>query len=148
MKTTIVSGVLVATLALGVSGCNQPQPTASEIFHLRGECEQLGQKISDEAAKNLPSSETHANYLLKNNRCYVTQTHFPIENDPKENYLFIWMEDGQSGDVLAATRIDYTTGKKVAWFFLPTTKKPDDKADYGFVQEFIERCMKREGEQP
>ena len=58
-----------------------PQPTATEIFYLRGECHRLGEAFGNTLVAGLswssPNIET--NYNVKDNRCYMTISRYASE---------------------------------------------------------------------
>jgi hypothetical protein len=76
--TTVVTFPALATPGLAQTG---PQPTATEVFHLRSECTALGEKLADriEAGEaEYRAKEGHvtsfmpiSHYDPRTNRCYV-----------------------------------------------------------------------------
>jgi hypothetical protein len=94
-----------------------PQPTATEVFHLRTECKRPGDQLFQQEA--LPDkygfSVYHSNYDKKSNRCYVE-----ISNRYKDNLsgaASIFLYDGQGGGLIATcfpnSRADMIRGRSV-----------------------------------
>jgi hypothetical protein len=137
---TIVVITLVALVFLlfplfigrGTAENPSPQPTATEVFHLRSECAALGEKI--------PSSPTIApgitvspisHYEPRTNRCYVVLNTVDAPQPfthASRRYLF----DGQTGEMLAYT--DVRDGEKSAAI-------GDKRAGWDEVSQYIDTMM-------
>jgi hypothetical protein len=84
MRSLIVA---CGTLMFSHTAIADPQPTATEIFHLKTECGKLGKALLEEIVKNREllkekentvgevSSLATTNYNQTANRCYVKVTH-------------------------------------------------------------------------
>jgi hypothetical protein len=119
--------------AMAVAGCNQQRPcptpppaataqlpTATEVFHLRGECAQLGEKIlNDNIIGSALTQDVASNYDPHDNRCYVNLTvstadlTVPI-GSPSYNMNGV-LYDGQTKELLASIQIK--NGKKTGIVF-------------------------------
>lgn len=72
--TVVVAFPAFATPSLAQAG---PQPTATEVFHLRSECAALGEKLlNDIGAKyrsvyDVSFSDQLSHYNSRINRCYI-----------------------------------------------------------------------------
>ncbi len=104
------------SVILFVSGCQKSSapippvdalsarsPTATEVFNLRSNCAELGEKImkntiiGDELKKNQLS-----HYEPKTNRCYVRLTVWNATLGKGAEYFQQYLFDGQTGQMLAA----------------------------------------------
>jgi hypothetical protein len=111
MKTSIFMGALALALSAACAAFAQTPtrpcgPTATEIFHLRTECTNLGKQIRDEVHSRDPKSLTNysAHYDLQANRCYVKTTGAgPGENSEVLLVVSTELFDAQSHDELAST---------------------------------------------
>ncbi len=102
-------------------------PTATEVFHLRSECAQLGEKIL--AANVIGVALTHdqvSHYDPKTNRCYVQVTVQTNDLTKSNDYYATYLYDGQTSEMLAWARIEH--GKKSGNVFglAPPDKKGPD----------------------
>jgi hypothetical protein len=92
-------------------------PTASEVFHLRSLCAELGEKILQESVVGVALTEEQvSHYEPRSNRCYVELTvHAANLTEhslhPFNRYLF----DGQTKEMLAAVGIEH--GRKSGMIF-------------------------------
>lgn len=89
-------------LALGVlmfcqAASAQPQPTATEIFHLRTECMHLGEQILAGNSASETINSFNSKYDEKINRCYV----LIIQVHIKEHAKLLTLYDGQGGGLIA-----------------------------------------------
>jgi hypothetical protein len=137
---TIVVITLVALVFLlfplfigrGTAENPSPQPTATEVFHLRSECAALGEKIptSPTIAPGITASPI-SHYEPRTNRCYVVLN---TVDAPKpfthasRRYLF----DGQTGEMLAYTEV--RDGEKSAAI-------GDKRAGWDEVSQYIDTMM-------
>jgi hypothetical protein len=81
MNTSILMGALTLILSAGFPEFAQTPmqpcgPTATEVFHLRGECEVLGKQFRDEVQATSTDPPNHgvgfvAHYDPQANHCYV-----------------------------------------------------------------------------
>jgi hypothetical protein len=98
MRTTTF---LLLTLA-ALAGCQQHQePTAKELFELRGQCGALAEKaMKDQAEVSAIQGfpYIHSHFDPKTNRCLLRTNTFPV-NGPGTGG--IWLSDAQSKTVLA-----------------------------------------------
>ena len=130
---------IIAILAL--SGCSpQPKPvvsqskhtlSASEEFHLRGECAAIASKLNDSFVDPTPGQTfVTSNYSIKDNRCYALIT---------------------SGTAFAGNRLvtlyDAQTKENLA-SIASQTGSIDEKGDTDpvLVQDFIDMRMKRDSQ--
>jgi hypothetical protein len=85
--------------SVAATGQASQLPTASEIVHLRGECQRLGEELL--AAKVLPEVKSQAShYNPRDNSCYVLVT---LRTDKYHNHS---LYDGQSLKLIAIAEID------------------------------------------
>jgi hypothetical protein len=88
-------GSILSSLTPFLLGCDQT-PTASEVFHLRGKCEELGKQFLEkvvEGEDGIKSQVSHYNPRM--NRCYVLVTwHAPQYGGIHSK----WLYDGQKQD--------------------------------------------------
>lgn len=120
--------VLTLAVALGLLLAQQPvragpQPTASEIFHLRTECGKLGDKVANEvnATLNYNKSLHFSKYDEEKNRCYVKVQTFMVDG----NYPAIRLYDAQTGRMLAfwALGVEMLDGEVVKFGVLDYIKR-------------------------
>lgn len=95
-------------------------PTATEVFHLRGECAKLGQEILDgNMIGPALTQDVTANYDTKENRCYVDLTvmtaDMTVPQDSPQFYHTRALYDGQTRELLATAQIK--NGKKAGMVF-------------------------------
>ena len=109
--TAVASTVLVSACQKQTASCpNEPTvapPTATEVFHLRNECTELGRKIMEGNFIGIALTQTaESHYNPKTNRCYVKlEVSKANLNDPhyvSHTYLY----DGQTQQILAYTSVD------------------------------------------
>ena len=121
--TLVALALLLFPLFIGRGTAENPspQPTATEVFHLRSECAALGEKAptSPTIAPGITTSPI-SHYEPRTNRCYVAVN---TVDAPKpfthasRRYLF----DGQTGEVLAYTEVKdgeksaAVAGRKAGW---------------------------------
>jgi hypothetical protein len=153
MKTKII---IAASIVWFLVGCSKPtapttprvrtsqRPTATEVFNLRGRCQQLGEKLDS----NMPyggnwSRQTTTNYSVEANRCYVEL--YDMKDTGREHLRSLY--DGQTSDLLAYARKDRAT---VGMIFIDsnidTASDCKDGGDCGYtkVNDFISEKMKRD----
>lgn len=107
--TAVVAFPALATPALAQAG---PQPTATEVFHLRSECAALGEKLAARieaeyrSEGRVTSFSPLSHYDPLTNRCYVqSQFLFTVRKAPDDySYLNTCLYDGQTGEILACAR--------------------------------------------
>ena len=79
-----------------------PQPTATEVFHLRTECKKLGDQLFEK--EGLPEkygfTTYFSNYEAKTNRCYVQLNH-RFKEHLTDRPASIYLYDGQGGGLIA-----------------------------------------------
>jgi hypothetical protein len=84
-------------------GADSTPPTATEVFHLRSECADLGHKIMND---NIAGPGTHqtelSRYDPKSNRCYVEMTVETADQMKLPHLIDRYLYDGQTGEMLAA----------------------------------------------
>jgi len=102
-------------------------PTATEVFHLRSECAQLGEKLL--AANVVGIALTHdqvSHYDPKTNRCYVQVT--VQTNDPTKSgdYYATYLYDGQTSEMLAWGRIEHGKKSGIVFGLAPPDEKGPD----------------------
>lgn len=117
-------------------------PTATEVFHLRTECAQLGEKILDgNTIGSALTQDVVSNYDPRDNRCYVELTVStadlsvsPVSPAYYQNRL---LYDGQTNELLASVQIK--NGKKfgIAYKFKGGTMP----IDFDGVSEYINSKM-------
>jgi hypothetical protein len=109
---TIRTTAVVAFPALATPGLAQtgPQPTATEVFHLRSECAALGEKLFNRIAAEyraeyqVLSYGQLSHYDPRTNRCYV-KLQFSFANKKTLGYYInTCLYDGQTGENLACAR--------------------------------------------
>jgi hypothetical protein len=85
-------------------------PSATEVFHLRSECSELGKRLLEEVSSNLPKDSSDSfikksqlsHYNPTVNRCYVQVTlAFQISGSPYTNTVVV-LFDGQTQENLAS----------------------------------------------
>jgi hypothetical protein len=92
---TVFGGFTSAT----ATGQTNQLPTASEVVHLRGECQRLGEELL--AVKVLPEVKSQvSHYNPRDNSCYVLVT---LRTDKYQNHS---LYDGQSLKLIAIAEID------------------------------------------
>jgi hypothetical protein len=109
----------------GHSQVNLP-PTATEIFHLRGECYKLGNhllavNVWDISQNKSKSQISHYNPLL--NMCFVTLI---VKGDDFHN---VALYDGQSGELLSIVGVA-TMGRLVSRHGESMTNRPASQKQY------------------
>jgi len=82
-------------------------PTATEVFHLRSECAQLGEKILNNnfIGRALTQSQV-SHYNPKTNRCHVELTVQSADMTKPPEVMSGYLFDGQTGEMLAYARIE------------------------------------------
>jgi hypothetical protein len=148
--TPLLSGLLLASCG-GKSSSERtitspapsttPTPTATEVFHLRSECAQLGQKILHDSIVGVALTKDQvSHYDAKTNRCYVEVTVQTADLTKSMEYYAIYLYDGQTGEMLATARME--KGKKTGVVF--GVSPPDGHDPDGFwnqATDFINRKM-------
>ena len=121
----------IATLLL------QPA-TVTEVFHLRGECVALGNKMEADKSKYLKENEyvvlTRANYSVSANHCYV----LIVEQHELSKSTALY--DGQTEKILAATVL-FKDGSPSRGYMGNTQDGFPKETDYSKVADFINRLM-------
>lgn len=79
-----------------------PQPTATEIFHLRTECRKLGKEIFQEKLQHDAENHVFTKYDEKINRCYVL-----IKSIYPGNKTVGFLYDAQSDHLIAIAAEDF-----------------------------------------
>jgi hypothetical protein len=108
-KTAAVAFAAFATPGLAQTA---PQPTATEVFHLRSECATLGEKLADRivdayrAEYHVSSYYQLSHYDARTNRCYVKLQSVFADKKTPVNYYYLntCLYDGQTGERLACAR--------------------------------------------
>ncbi len=125
-------------------------PTATEVFQLRGLCQQLGEKLDS----SLPyganwSRQLVTNYSPETNRCYVELTDSNATSKEFTRNLY----DGQTRDLLAYTKTEGDPcchKNSVGTIFMDNNidvlSECKDGGDCGYwkVNGFIDQKMKRD----
>ena len=110
--------LLVLSVLLFFSGCQKSSspvpsadapsfrsPTATEVFNLRSQCAELGEKImKNTVAGDDLKKDQLSHYEPKTNRCYVRLTVWNANLGKRDEYYQQYLFDGQTGQVLAAIR--------------------------------------------
>jgi hypothetical protein len=137
-KNLWVAWLPIAWLGIVVASCGpsrerDPQtskpmapPSATEVFHLRSECEALGENImgGNIIGRALTQSQT-SHYDPATNRCYVELNVNTADLTQFSDYFSRYLYDGQTGEMLAFTTTDH--GKKTSGVFAlrpPSTGDP------------------------
>jgi hypothetical protein len=107
-------------------------PTATEVFHLRSECAELGRKFeSNQVGYRFVVMASH--YDPKTSRCYVEVTVVDSETDHQ-------LYDGQTGKLLASSHVGPRGRTGEARPGVLTLPK-DDEARFKVVEAFIGKMM-------
>jgi hypothetical protein len=119
-------------------------PSATEVFNLRGRCQQLGEKLNTSLSyRRNWSRQATTNYSVEANRCYVEL--YDTNDTGNEHYRGLY--DGQTTDLLAYARKDRAT---VGMIFgnnsIDTASDCKDGGDCGYAKanDFIDQKMKRD----
>lgn len=122
--------------------------TVTEVFHLRGECVDLGKKTeerrqeeSEERLRNQNNTmneyltySVRTNYSISANRCYVLLTADGQKSQAQTLY------DGQTEELLAATLI-FKDGRPSRAFMGSIQDGIPKETDYSKATDFIDRMM-------
>jgi hypothetical protein len=113
-------------------------PTATEVFHLRAECEKLGEKIlhEDFHGPALTISQI-SSYNPKTNRCHVTLTTQHSDLSQSGLFLHVTLYDGQTKEILAFYKID-NNGEKSGLGF------KNGEVGFDASKDYIDGMMKDE----
>lgn len=118
----------------------QQLPTATEVFHLRSECTELGVKIMSENFIGTALTQSQvSHYNSETNRCYVELTVQSVDLNAvgtKSEYFAAYLFDGQTKELLAFTKIE--KGIKSGIAFKKTISSFDK------VSTYINEMMKDE----
>jgi hypothetical protein len=122
--------------------------SATEEFHLRGECANLAAKLEDQEHSSdlLSISETwSSNYKADDNRCYVEQSSY----DKSTHHSAITLFDGQTREVLAFVKDDQNgtkgqVGDRFDIAFTLDCVSPGSDCGYAVILAYIEKCMQRD----
>ena len=91
-------------------------PTATEIFHLRSECAQLGQQIlSDNVVGRALTQSQVSNYNETTNRCYVELTVQSADMTKPQEVMRRYLFDGQTKELLATSGVEKGTKSGIAY---------------------------------
>lgn len=113
-KVVAALAVLAASSFICPCGAEDPSaemtnrlPTATEVFNLRSECAALGRKILDDnvVGPALYQSQV-SHYVPKSNRCYVELTVQTADVTKQPHKTYIYLYDGQTGEMLASLRYE------------------------------------------
>lgn len=109
-------------------------PTATEVFQMRSECANLGQKILNKNIIGIALTQSQlSNYNPKTNRCYVELTVQTADLSKEPEVMSRYLYDGQTEEMLAFTTIE--KGKERGMIF----KKPG--TSFEEVGTFIDETM-------
>jgi hypothetical protein len=152
--------ILPLSLFVSLLGCSQsapkPRVTASEEFHLRGECVKLAGQLQKDVGPTAPgiSDNWSSNYKAEDNRCYVLDTwvldsdSFPSSNG--DNEIVEKLYDGQTKVNLANTSYKYNE-KSGDHFYTGDVNGTELKTSctggdgcYQAVHQAIQQVMKRD----
>lgn len=121
-----------------------PRPTATEVFHLRSECAQLGQKILDGNVVGTALTQSQlSRYDPGTNRCYVQLTVQTADLTKPIQYLANYLFDGQTGEMLATAKLE--NGKRSGIVFgvaPPDDFKNNPDTFYNQAMDFMDKKMK------
>lgn len=109
-------------------------PTATEVFHLRGECAKCGEQImaGSPTGSNLTQGET-AHYDPESNRCYVQS--IVQSADLSGKYYATYLYDGQTKELLAYS-INENGQRRSAVFHKPLTA-PTEEDKFQQAQDYM-----------
>jgi hypothetical protein len=113
-------------------------PTATEIFHLKTECMELGEKLEKNAENPGTVVSMHSRYDPKSNRCYV-QLQTTFQTDKTKSLL-------QNGTVTTDTVQDVHTRQTLAMIIHRYADQPvfmGAIGDSGLNEEMYEAARKR-----
>jgi hypothetical protein len=104
--TAAVAFAVLATPGLAQTG---PQPTATEVFHLRSECAALGEKLADNIraaySPDVSIYDPISHYDPRTNRCYVQLQSLFIDKKERVQHISTFLYDGQTRELLACARL-------------------------------------------
>lgn len=117
-------------------------PTATEVFHLRTECAQLGNKILDgNLIGSALTQEVVSNYDPRDNRCYVDLTvstaDLNVSPFSPAYYQNRFLYDGQTHELLASSQIKNGEKSGIVFKF----KGDSPPVDFNGVSEYINSKM-------
>ncbi|MEO8168353.1 MAG: hypothetical protein ABI623_08900, partial [bacterium] len=103
--------------------------SATEIFHLRSECADLGAKILNSSLVGSALTQTQVSrYDPKSNRCYVELTVQTANLKAPTEYYATYLYDGQTGEMLAFAKME--KGAKSGLSFKTSITGYDDVTSY------------------
>jgi hypothetical protein len=110
-------------------------PTATEVFHLRTECAQLGDKVLDDAIiGSALTKDVATNYDPHDNRCYVDLTistaDLTVSIGSPAYYQNRILYDGQTHELLASIQIKNGQKTGLAFKGSPRASGFEGVADY------------------
>jgi predicted nucleic acid-binding Zn ribbon protein len=118
-----------------------PTPTAAEMFHLRSECAQLGQKILNSSLVGVALTQDEvSHYDAKTNRCFVELTVHTADLSKPAEYYAAYLFDGQTGEMLASARME-NNKKSGVIFGVPPPDGHDPDAFWNQATGFINGKM-------
>ena len=113
-------------------------PTATEVFHLRSECAQLGEKIlRQNTVGNALTQSQVSSYNPRTNRCHVELVVQTADLTKAHEYLSRTLYDGQTGEMLSFSRVDRGTKSAVVFGKSEVSRFED-------VNSYIDVMMKDE----
>ena len=103
--------------------------SASEVFHLRSECADLGVKILNGNLVGIAVTQSQvSHYDPKSNRCYVELTVQSANLKAPTEYYATYLYDGQTGEMLAFAKME--KGAKSGLAFKKSISGFDDVTSY------------------
>lgn len=118
-------------------------PTATEAFHLQSECVRLGEKILDGnlIGSALTQSQV-SHYSPRTNRCYVNLTVSTADLKSPDLYMSNNLYDGQTGELLAFTKIEHGKRTGISFERLDVVGTNDSAdPDFDSVNAIIDAAM-------
>ncbi len=141
-----------AALERQPSNCPVAPPTAAEVFHLRTECAELGEKLLLKLYDS-PYADQESHYDPLTNRCYVEIHHWEgvlregVVTNPKLARMYLY--DGQTQSLLAYYKLDGTecpTGtdcKRTGRVFVDSARSDDADVALNFITNAMADDRKR-----
>jgi hypothetical protein len=152
------SRLTVALLLIAFVGCrnsspapppasNQPAfqpPTATEVFSLRSQCAELGQKIMENNVVGVALTQGQAShYNPRTNRCYIELTIQTADTTAQLACLNRVLYDGQTNEMLAFATMK--NGQKTGAVFVKTELTSENFFDS--ASAFIDKMMEDDRKQ-
>jgi hypothetical protein len=139
----IVAGTVMVGTAAAQSNSTPPKaPTATEVFHLRTECAELGEKMLVKLYDS-PLADQESHYDPSPNRCYVAIRFWKgvlqdgVLVNPKLTQTLLY--DGQTGGLLAYYKLEGTgcpngtECQKVGKVFVDSARSNDADVAFDFI---------------